>query len=118
MGDLEDDMLNELLMGEDNDARSATSNEGETKFDPYESLNKELYDPVPDDACQYGKPFFWDERYMRSSQIIMRLWIVDFNYTNFGHVLSNSNEEEFDWYHPYSNFRGIIKKYSRIEFSI
>lgn len=93
MGDLEDEMLAELLMGDDNDEKSANSNEGETKFDPYEDLNNELYDPVPEDACQYGKPFFWDKRYM-------------------------SNEEAFDWYHPYSNLRGIIKKYVEPDFKV
>ena len=27
-----------------------------------------LYDPVPPDCCEYGKPDFWDERYLKNCE--------------------------------------------------
>ena len=46
----------------------------EENMDKFAELNKQLYDPVPTDACLYGKSNFWDGRYMKNEEVSE--WLV------------------------------------------
>ena len=66
--------------------RRQESKERHVKPHPVTGKLETTYDPVPPDACQYGKASFWDGRY-------------------------GTAPEAFDWYHPYDAISGIIEKY-------
>ena len=40
------------------------ADEDEPDANRFDDLNKDLYDPVPNDQCLYGKASFWDGRYV------------------------------------------------------
>ena len=66
--------------------RRQESKERHVRPHPVTGKLETTYDPVPPDACQYGKASFWDGRY-------------------------GTAPEAFDWYHPYDAISGIIEKY-------
>ena len=63
--------------------RRQESKERHVRPHPVTGKLETTYDPVPPDACQYGKASFWDGRY-------------------------GTAPEAFDWYHPYDAISGII----------